>query len=253
MHAVLGLSHLHGLVLGAYDTPGAETLSHHWYRAISLLNHGLSLPINPAERDAIWLSAILISIGGFNAIAANTPGEAWPLRKPSALDLSWLKLCHGKKPINQLTDPLREGGEFRSIASEQLAAIDRLACTALPSPRSWQCVASGFFDIFDLSQNPSENSYYQPIAALEEIYRFELDSECFLLDLSFLGVLDANFRQLLMEKDEKAMLILLYWHSKMCDRRLWWIWEHSWVEGRAIGEYLDKVWASSPELTMLLD
>jgi hypothetical protein len=254
MHAVLALAHFHDL---AFDTSNAaqdaRKLSRHWHSAVSLLNRRLNQPIVPAERDAIWLSATLISIGGFSATGMNTPDEAWPLRSPSTLDLSWLRLCDGKRHVAELTNPLREDSDFRQVTAELLATLNQLEGIVKAPQNSWEGLPSGFFELFELFRDPADNPYYHAIVGVLEVYRSEIDPDNFLLCLSFSSILDLRFRELLHLKDERAMLILLYWYAKMCDRRLWWIWKHSWIEGLAICEYLDRAWALFPELCKLLD
>ncbi|KAH8652268.1 hypothetical protein BX600DRAFT_90151 [Xylariales sp. PMI_506] len=254
MHAVLALAHFHGNAFDATTPVGDSKRSfRHWHRAVSLLNKRLDNPIIPAERDAIWLSATLISVGGFSAIAVDTPEEAWPLRSQSPLDLSWLKLCNGKRLVVELTNPLREDSQFREVSAELLATLSQLESIVSAPRKGWEDLPEGFYEIFELSQDPGENPYYKAVIGLLEIYQSKLDPDNFLPCLSFSSILDARFRELLRLKDERAMLILLYWYAKMCDRRLWWIWKHSWTEGLAIYGYLCRAWISLPKLCKLLD
>lgn len=254
MHAVLAVAHIHDLTFNdSYASKGVGKLSPHWYRAVSLLNHRLSQPIIPAERDAIWLAATLISIGGFVAIEADIPDQAWPLRPPSALDLSWLKLCDGKRHVAKLTDPLREDGAFHRVAAEMLETITDLEHTFTARPQRWEGLPDGFFEVFELHKDPKDNPYYEAVAAMVEISRFEASPDNFLRHISFSSVFDEGFRQLLIMRDERSLLVLLYWYAKMCDRRLWWIWRHSWTEGLAICAYLDRAWIRSPDLAKLVD
>jgi hypothetical protein len=254
MHAVLALAHFHDL---AFATPAVarenRKLLHHWHRAVSSLNRKLSQPIIPAERDAIWLSATILSIGCFSATAVDTPDEAWPLRPPSALDLNWLKLCNGKRHVAELTTPLREDSAFRKVSLELTTALEQLEGVVLAPPEIWGGLPDGFFAIFELSGEPAENPYHRAVVALHEIYQTDLDPDDFLPCLSFTNILDIRFRHLLHLKDERAMLILLYWYARICNRQLWWIWRHSWTEGLAICHYLDRAWASSPNLLAMLD
>ncbi|KAJ8128897.1 hypothetical protein O1611_g4734 [Lasiodiplodia mahajangana] len=92
--------------------------------------------------------------------------------------------------------------------------------------------------------NIQMNPYHAAVKAAVELFERELDEENFLMHVSFVRALDAPFRQLLIDKDEKAMLVLLYWYAKMCDRRVWWLWKKCCIEGLAICRYLERAWTA---------
>lgn len=95
----------------------------------------------------------------------------------------------------------------------------------------------------DIKTNP----YYTAVKAAVEVLELELDRGNFLVHVCFARAFDASFREMLLQKDEKAMLVLLYWYAKICDRRIWWLWKHSYTEGLAICKYLEMAWTASGE------
>ncbi|TRX91900.1 hypothetical protein FHL15_007219 [Xylaria flabelliformis] len=95
------------------------------------------------------------------------------------------------------------------------------------------------------ANNIDNNPYYVTAKSAAELFMLDLDQENFLAHICFVRTLDAPFRNLLIHKDEKAMLLLLYWYAKICDRRLWWLWKQSCTEGLAIYRYLERVWTVS--------
>ncbi|TGJ80289.1 hypothetical protein E0Z10_g8465 [Xylaria hypoxylon] len=93
----------------------------------------------------------------------------------------------------------------------------------------------------------NNNPYYAAVKLAAELFQLDLDQENFLVHVSFVGALDAPLRDLLARKDEKALLLLLYWYAKICDRRVWWLWKQSCTEGFAICRYLERAWTVSGE------
>jgi hypothetical protein len=87
------------------------------------------------------------------------------------------------------------------------------------------------------------NPYYAPAIATATLLNTELNDENSMDHIVFIRIFDERFRNLLAQKDEKAMLILLYWYAKLCTRHVWWLRKQAWVEGLAICRYLEKAWA----------
>ena len=256
MHAVLALTQIHDSTLNPCYPAAREklTLSYHWYEAVRLLRQKTSQPLQPSERDAVWIAASLINLGFFAILEANTPSEAWPLRPPSAFDLSWLNFCDGKRLVTQWTDPFRKESHFRDAAREfnkHISTLERLISSPEPD---WTSLPDGFYELFELSNvsGGSKNPYYAGAVAIAEILRRELCETNFIPHISFPSILDDRIRALLHQKDPRAMLLLLYWYAKICNKRLWWLWKHSWTEGLAICEYLERAWMGQTELTRLL-
>lgn len=255
MHVILALTHLHFSTFNPLSQAQDKiSFAYHWYHAASSLKRKISLPIKPSERDSLWISISLISVASFATFDAPSPSEAWPLRPSSPTDLSWLILCDGKKMATKLTDPLRPDGQFRDAAQEFYTTISLLAEEVNTSPStSPPLLPPGFHELFNLSSQPSDsNPYHAACTALASILRIPLNVKNFLPHIAFVSVLDDRFRNLLRRKDERALLLLLYWYAKICNRRLWWIWKQSLMEGLAICEFLRRAWKTRPDLIQLL-
>ena len=245
---VLALAQIHETALDLFVA--GDQNNHHWNQATSLLRTQLSQPIVSSERDALWIAVALHSVAYLAATEATTPAEAWPLRSPSSFDLAWLKLCHGKQLVANLTDPLRSDSAFCLAAGELQTMVEYLRETALHGPRS-KSLPDGFYELFEL-ENSMTNPYYAGISALAYIMSLELDERNFLPHLCWTCVLDEKFKLLLYQKDEPAMLLLLYWYAKICDRRIWWMWKQSLTEGLAICSFLEEAWINQPDKAGLL-
>ena len=251
MHSVLALTQIHDSMLDLVGAKNSKTFDNHWHQALCLMQRNLTQPITSWQKDALWIATALISVGSLVTINAASPLEAWPIRPPSPSDLSWLKLCDGKRLITQITNPVRDGGDFQPVAKEFNMTLSRIE-NVVYGVHSFDRLPLDFYDLLELSNGPLNNPYYASAVALADILRLELSEKTFLPHLAFVSILDSKFRDLLSQRDERAMLIILYWYAKICDRRLWWMWKQAWTEGLAISEYLKRAWKREPKLITLL-
>ncbi|KAI0115861.1 hypothetical protein GGR51DRAFT_502385 [Nemania sp. FL0031] len=287
MHLVLAMAEMHDLAMDPFGSREPYSLRYHWYHAVSSMRQYLNNPIAPSERDLLWVSANLISIGYLAYVEERSPEEAWPLRPPSPADLSCFIICNGQKLIAQLTNPMREDSAFYLPAMEMCNLstwVNRLSTAETKGEeRSTQWLPREFESFFGVSfsrrhtctmsddsnasddgaglqydqnnninqdrtrgiDNVRNNPYHAAVKAAVELFERELDEENFLMHMSFVRALDPPFRQLLIHKDEKAMLVLLYWYAKMCDRRVWWLWKKCCIEGLAMCRYLERAFTAS--------
>ncbi|KAI1293267.1 hypothetical protein F5Y03DRAFT_374424 [Xylaria venustula] len=285
MHTVLAMAELHDLALSPFKRVQSASLTYHWYHAVSSMRRYLSKPIVPSERDMLWASSNLISISYLANVEARSPEEAWPVRSPSPADLSWFTLCDGQKFVAELTNPMRIDSEFHLPAKELCdigswvkglgTTTELKECSGSWLPREFRAFfgvspprsttlssmthdrntdTSGFNNNrenniyqggYDEMENGINNPYYASAKSAAELFQLDLDQENFLMHICFARALDPPIRDLLIQKDEKAMLLLLYWYAKICDQRVWWLWKHSYTEGIAICRYLERVWTAS--------
>ncbi|KAI0514671.1 hypothetical protein F5B22DRAFT_647428 [Xylaria bambusicola] len=256
MHTVLAMAEMHDLAMEPFGTRRSYSLTYHWYHAVSSMRQYLNRPFAPSDGDVLWISANLISISHLAYVEERYPEEAWPLRSPSPADLLWFTLCDGQKVVAELTNPTRDNAPF------YLPARSEERSTAKWLPKEFEA----FFEVLN-SRRTDEgnfsnredideegigrihgvriNPYHKAVKIAVELFERELDHENILAHVCFFRALDAPFRELLIRKDEKAMLVLLYWYAKICDRRIWWLWKQSCTEGVAICRYLERAWTIS--------
>ncbi|KAI8624177.1 hypothetical protein F5Y19DRAFT_337479 [Xylariaceae sp. FL1651] len=282
MHVILAMAEIHERALIPSSDSNPPSLMFHWGRAVSSLQRKLNQPILSSDRDVLWVSAYLISVSTLAHVGACSPAEAWPLRPPSPADLSWLKLCDGQSVLATLTNPLRPDSVFRLPAREMYNTtqwVRGLAKGKGKDQEALEALPRGFEELFGLSpfsgssssmyrgsadgdihdsdsrgHNPEhDNPYYMPAVAAAYMLRCELSEENFLVHICYVRSFEARFRDLLTRKDERAMLLVLYWYAKVCDRRLWWLWKQACTEGLGICRYLDRAWTGSNEKLELLE
>ncbi|KAF6792617.1 C6 finger domain-containing protein [Colletotrichum sojae] len=260
VHIILATTHLHDTSTNLSCPPSSNAaFAYHWYRGVSMLHRKLSRPVAPSERDALWVAAALVGVSSF-ANVAGSPAESWPLRPESPSDLDWMKLSDGKKQVWKLTDPRRVGGAFRDVADDLYARF--MAPGTPPAAEGGERIAylethlpDGFVELYDLRETPpEENPYWTAAEALASCWGVPTGPstrEAVVPFLGFITRLDPRFRRLLERRDERAMLMLAYWHARVCDRRFWWMWRRAVLETRAICEFLERRWRGRWEVALI--
>lgn len=218
-------------------TPQPIALALHWSRGAALLNEKLSAPIKPSERDALWLCAGFLGALAFSSIEARTPEEAWPLKPDSPSDLDWLKLSEGKKAIWTITDPMRSDSLFSS------ACPNFMQFASSPfSVSELQKLPPEIIQIchLDEASSPVNNPYLATATFLAQTIDLECNPHTIGVFLSFFGCMHPDYKQLLIQKDPGALVLLAYWYAKMCQCQQWWIRRRACSECQAICIYLTR-------------
>ncbi|TFA97802.1 hypothetical protein CCMA1212_010527 [Trichoderma ghanense] len=260
-HFFLLLSLLHD----AHLSPSPPSPSHqsslafHWYHGTALLSHFLSLPspsttLSSSHRDALWISASILGAASFASIRTQDPSAAWPLADPDpASDLDWLKMGHGKRAVWSITDPSRPDSLFHGILDKTPMQHNYLATSAPIPPGSLPKALYTVFHLTSSSGDIAENPYHSPCSILAALWNIPIDDDNVLYFLSFITQMDPSYRALVEEKDPRALLLLLYWHSMVMSYDRWWLRRRCDVEARAILIYLERNCADDEDIMELLE
>jgi hypothetical protein len=238
MHLVQTITAIHDRYLSA-SSSSKQTLTeaYHWAQAAAMVNEKLSTPIKSCDRDALWAAALLLGVTAFSSIEAPRPEEAWPLKPSSPSDLEWLRMSYGKKAVWGVIDPLRKGGILHQVA-EHIKQEYLLSIAPKPAPGF---LLSVFVDLCNLhdSSNSETNPYYAAVHSLMPLLNLEVNESTTLRFLSYISYMSSEFKDLLEEKDSRAMLLLAFWYAKVC-RSHWWVAHRARLEGQAICIYLER-------------
>jgi hypothetical protein len=240
MHMIIAMTFLHTRLLeGSPQSDKSPAETFHWFRAMALFNEKLNIGVFPDDRDALWATAVLLGASMFTSCEETSPENAWPLKSPSSTDLDWLRLTDGKKAIFKIANPLRPDSLFSSLAS--VHQKDYLPCSTI-SNTVLQTLPSGLLAlcVLHVQSNPEKsNAYYSTVRALAPLLQISCSGSTIVKYLSFISHFDPDFRDMLVDKDPLALLILAYWYAKVC-RYEWWIAKRAMVECRAICIYLTR-------------
>jgi hypothetical protein len=237
MHAVLALTLMHDRYLATeLSTKQTPSEAFHWFRSIALFNSKLSGPVQPSERDALWATAALLGVIAFGYIEAETPEEAWPLAPSSSLDLNWLKMSSGKKEIWNITQPFRPDCVFQPLALE--------FTSFLPTPKGpgLEALPPELISLYglDTTSTTDNNPYLDPASTLAKSLNSGSEYTTVLSFFSFVGHVSPAYRQLLEQKDPRALLLLAYFYTQVCQYRRWWVRRRTMLECQAICTYLER-------------
>ncbi|PKK41507.1 hypothetical protein CI102_13453, partial [Trichoderma harzianum] len=231
------------------------SLAFHWYHSTAILSHFLSLPspettLSSSHRDALWICASTLGAASFASIRTQDPSAAWPLADPNpAVDLDWLKMGHGKRAVWNITDPNRPDSVFHNLLNQ----------TPMQNPIDPSVIVPDslpplFYSVFELSatSSPETNPYHSACAIISALSVEPINDDTVILFLSFITQIDPSYRSLIEEKDPRALLLLLYWHSMVVPEKRWWLRRRCIVEGKAILMYLERYCADDGDIMELL-
>ena len=238
MHAVLALGSAYKRYL-TYppNTPSSRTFTEisDFSKSTSLLSDQLGIPIVSQAKDAIWASAALYGALTFVAVDATSPEEAWPF-KDSGCDLDWISMVDAKWVLWNLMDPMRPDSIFRCLA-------DTYADLRIDAPPNGiygvhPCLAHvcGLDEWSDAETNP----YFEAVHAIAQLNSCQPGSQEYIARvLAFLSCMSQSFKDLMVRKDARALLLLVLWYQK-AGEAVWWIGMRARIERQAICLYLQR-------------
>ncbi|KAL7788340.1 hypothetical protein V8C37DRAFT_235379 [Trichoderma ceciliae] len=258
-HFFLVLALLHDTHLSPNPLPSSHDsfLAFHWYHGTAILKHFLALPspttaLSSSLRDALWICASILGAASFASIRTQDPHAAWPLADPDpAIDLDWLRMGHGKRAVWDIADPARPESVFHNLLNNtpmrhSFDSTAPILPDVLPPP---------FYSLFNLSPPTSSvdtNPYHSPCFILSTLWNGEINDHNVLSFLSFITQIDPYYRSLIEEKDPRALLLLLYWHTIVVPHERWWLRRRCVVEAKAICMFLEKHCGNDGDIMELL-
>lgn len=249
---VQALTALHDRILSQDPSPCQTSVElYHASRAAALFNAKLSQPLQPQDRDPLWVTAALLGIAAMCWMEASSVEDAWPLTTRKSTDLNWIHISRSKAAVWDLTDPMREGGRFNLVAQEQLR--DQKKSISSASKLGLDELPLRLLDLCEVDERSTaeSNQYYSALMGLAQAMGVESNRANILVLLGFLGRMSDNFQGLLNEKDPRALLILAYWYGKV-HGTMWWLDRRSKLECEAICKYLERYHPQEAEILDLL-
>lgn len=237
-HTVLAVTLMHDQYLSAgLDLASTNAAIFHWHQAIGLFNDKLSGHVLPEERDALWGVAAFLGMLALYYTEAKTPDEAWPLKAPSSLDLTWLRLSDGKKAVWAIADPLRHDSIFRPIALSHLSFRP-----GFPAKRSLHALPPEIIEVCGLGSlsNVDNNEYYGVALSLAQVIDTDEVYVIAMSFLSFISHMSQQFLWLMQVKDPRALLLIACWYAKVSQCQLWSLLNRATLELQSICTYLER-------------
>ena len=266
MHTLL----THTLMHDRYLSPGGKlsgdksiTQAYHWYQATFQFNKILSKPastFSSPERDALWGTAALLGGIAFSSIDATNPHEAWPMKSSSPSDLDWLKMSEGKKAIWDLADISRPDSVFQDALPDHHQSIlpPNWCCTTNEDHFGLPCgnLSKEYVELFNLDECMSpaveQNPYFEPACLCASLLPIEINRSNSIKFLAFMGHMKPDFRDLLAQKDPRALLLLSFFYAKLLQFHVWWTWQRALLECQSICIYLESYYGDDTNIKKLL-
>lgn len=228
----------------------------HMYHSATMFKQTLAtlMPrrnIPSMERDALWMGASMLATSCFANIESLDPREVWPMRSPDMMDLDWLRMNQGKDIVWDIADLGRSDSVFNDFYREMGTAHIPSAL----SPIRPHTLSPLFYTLFDITPTSTleTNVYHGAVSYLSQV----IDETVSLYTGARLFVfpmeIGTSFKKLLRERDPRAMMLLVCWHSKLVDYPTWWVKFRCIVEGLSISMYLRRHHADMADLIKLLE
>ncbi|KAH7342456.1 hypothetical protein BKA65DRAFT_457440 [Rhexocercosporidium sp. MPI-PUGE-AT-0058] len=237
VHAILALTLMHDRFLFSPTATLSTATAFHWSQSVSLLKNKLSLPIRPEDRDPLWATAMCLGIISFFYIEATTPEEAWPLKPPCSTDLSWMAMFDGKSDVEIATE-----ATATTTVSLFNAPFPNKMKIAMATKAGLDTLPPEFISLYDLNATSTvpNNPYIPAVRSLAKVLHLNDTLPIILHFLSFVRSMNPAFKELLKEKDSRALLVLAFWFAKLGGTGHWWLVPRAVVEGKAICMFLER-------------
>lgn len=179
---------------------------------------------------------------------AQNAEELWPL-SPTQSGPHWLKFVEGKREIWKLAGPLTSDSVFTSGATQKCGLDSTFVAgelNGLPRQLAKICGLTG------RGETARANAYSAAVLLLNDLFRPDQSTYELNKLLNFCTCMDVEFKNLLLAKDPKALLLLVYWHTQLFRSDRWWTRQRTLLEGKAICLYLRAFYATDNELVAAL-
>lgn len=255
-HIVLALTSMHdrynAMPLSSQTT---EKESFHNYNGTATFSALLKQPLHPRDYDPLWATAALLGAITIASTEATTAEESWPLAPPSPSDLDWLRMSDGKKEVWRLVNPLRDNSVWKEALAYDHHTQPETVQGPVPELEMLYPYLTQIYDYNPLapSQDNPDDPYHTAASILTRLLEIDCNHSTIMFFLSFLGHMDPRYRQLLHQKDPKALLLLSWWYGKMCQYNAWWMSRRMRLEGQSICLYLEREHGDKEDIVHLLD
>ncbi|KIX06667.1 uncharacterized protein Z518_04643 [Rhinocladiella mackenziei CBS 650.93] len=246
MHAINGISAAHLChLLPAAQHPIQHKQNkladaYHWQKALRLFRNEIASGANKQNMDALLSTIMLICVHQFMlADPMPDPSKSFVYAPSEKRDeyMKWLTIQHGFQALwLELGETLWE-----SIWSPVLRDSDLkpVAPLFLDVPEGDEEHAL-FLELCEVTKETSreENPFYTPLEYLLFLRLLRPSMNIFNKLITFVGVIDDRFYNLLRIREKRALIILAHWLARMSEIQQWWISGRSRTECIAIITFL---------------
>ncbi|PYI33613.1 hypothetical protein BP00DRAFT_111430 [Aspergillus indologenus CBS 114.80] len=243
-NALLALSARHLQHLQPASTEYQKACWFHTQTATRLLREELAQhPRVLSKLDAVYATALLLNMISF-ASHERSPYESWvfqPTATARVNDLSWLSVQGGLGYLARVMQHNPQQGFWHLKNERQKLHVFEVPPAFrqdLPLSQTLRCALEDLCDVTTGSR-PDNNPYYAPFSVIAPmLQRYEVNAHDTNSLLSFGPKISAAYRNLLLERDERALLLLMLWLELLCQADVWWITDRAYQESLALRRVL---------------
>jgi hypothetical protein len=225
---------------------------HHSFAA-ALFNQRLSSHAESSNRNALWTTAVLLSVMAAFSIHTLDPEKSWPVSPTMSPDLDWLRMYQGLRVIFNMASPVAPGGLFHGLV--QYPQYAHLETKMMGEPQEGiEGIPSSFVSLcsLDSSSNAENNPYHGAVRTLASLWNTDCTKYTMVRFLSFPALMHPAFMLLLQSRDSRAILILAYWYGKVLEAP-WWLRMRAIIECQAICIFLERHHADDRQIMQMLE
>lgn len=246
LHVIVAITLLHDRALSGSRSTSIE--SYHLGRAAAKFNQKLSSTITNGDKDALWATAVYMCTTSVFTIEATNPEEAWPL-KSSPDDLKWLNLQAGLRVIWSIAEIERPDGAFAYVGEcvDENCVFPRLpepGIIGLPPLLVELCELNEYSDGLN-------SPYHTAVRCISWLLPIKCTSSNVLAFMTFAGGMTKWYRELLQQRDPRALLLMAIWYSRLI-KSSWWMIPRATIECQAIYRYLARLHIQEPVFQKVL-
>lgn len=191
--------------------------------------------------DALFSTFMLLPIR-YSATDDHTPEKSWIFSmsnddKPYDLFAQWVFSCGGLEQILAKFNGYPQDSIWLPVIRD---SDDHLGTFSDVTPGT-RGIPAPFVSLCELddTSTPDNNPYHHPLRFLSALLRLDMSSAAFTKVATFMRVIRGSFKDLLLQKDRRALLILAFWFALLYRTDQWWIQDRARTECQAICMFLE--------------
>ena len=247
MHALIAISTMHLRRLAPSYKPDTLPETYHWQRTVDLFQKEIDEPIGLHNMDAVLSTSMLLAVLAFTYDDHSVAGS-W-IFSPTQSSANWLYVQGGLLGILiQCAAHLDQ-----SIWIPVLNDADDYKGTFSNEDPGPEGLPAAFVDLceIDASSSGKNNPYHLPLRTLAPLLDIQPSAANYYKLVTIVGRISGQYRDLVQQKDPRALLILSYWFGLMCGVDLWWVRTRVRTECVAICMFLEH--HHDPRIVKLLE
>ncbi|KAK2757293.1 hypothetical protein FQN54_004807 [Arachnomyces sp. PD_36] len=235
MHSIIAtsISHLRHLQPITHNATHVSE-AYHWQQAVTLFRKEMNAPIKLENMDSMISTCMMLAVLSYTS-DSHDPSASWVF-SPHA-KTSWLFINGGLNSLMDTYAPVFAQSVWLPILVD---AKDFTGSEFIQNPGR-DGIAADFADLCCVNDSSTHknNPYHEPLRTLTALMQLEFVSANYSRFVFFMRSIRGEYRELLKEKDPRALLILGHWFAILCGIDQWWIRDRVKLECRAVCTYLE--------------